>query len=91
MNNIVFRVDDKVTLIPDPAVQRLLDDGAFRTVPKLVAGRVYCVEKVNHMFNKHWLRLVGHRPIRRPSRDDRGTAAYIFQLVSRAEGRREQA
>ena len=69
-----FQVGDKVTPIPEYV-------NAWATVPALVAGRVYCVERVNFLHNNHWLRLVGVREHKIKCCDDRGVSECVFRPV----------
>ena len=82
-----FKVSDKVVLKPYWA-------GMACTVPKLVPGRVYCVEKVNSVRNNWWVRLVGVREHRIKCCDDRGVSTLFLAQVGRAgtaAGRKEEA
>ena len=76
MKERLFQVNDKVTLKPECT-------GWVATVPPLVPGRVYCVEKVNILYGNVWLRLVGIREHKYKCADDRGPMALAFQLVGR--------
>lgn len=73
-----FKVGDKVVVRPEDS-----DGEMDRTIPKLVLGRVYCVERVNVIDNSQWIRLVGVRENRRKCLSDRGVFHLVFQLVGR--------
>lgn len=73
-----FNVSDKVVVRPGY-------EAAWATVPPLVAGRVYCVERINCVHGNYWLRLVGIREHRRKCVDDRGVPDCCFFFAGRAE------
>ena len=56
---------------------------AFASVPRVVPGRVYCVERINFTYGHVWLRLVGVREHKAKCQDDRGLPAFIFRHVGR--------
>lgn len=74
MNANTFQVGDKVTLRPECT-------SWVATVPALVPGRVYCVERVNISHNTVWLRLVGVREHKHKCCDDRGPHSAAFRLI----------
>lgn len=67
-------VSDKVVLKPYWA-------SMAATVPRLVPGRVYCVERVNFVRDNWWVRLVGVREHRRKCCDDRGVSTIFLARV----------
>ena len=77
MNAPLFQASDKVAFRPGW-------ECITSTVPKLVPGRVYCVESVQPAGRSQWVRLVGVRNRRRKRTDNRGVVALALALVSRA-------
>ena len=74
MKDCPFEIGDKVTLHPERTEW-------VATVPKLVPGRVYCVERVNFAYGNFWLRLVGVREHKLKCHDDRGVIPQAFRAV----------
>ena len=72
-----FHVSDKVVLLPEWAEM-------VYTIPRLVPGRVYCVERVNLVCGNLWLRLVGVRENKLKCYDDRGAMAIAFRHAGRS-------
>ena len=79
-----FQIGDKVVLKPGYEEYTI-------TVPPLVPGRVYCVERINVLYGNDWLRLVGVREHKRKCCDDRGPIALAFRLVGQSGQRKEAA
>ena len=77
MKTPCFQIGDKVTFKPEYA-------GLVFSVPTLLPGRVYCVERINIVYGKQWLRLVGVREHKIKNWDDRGCSFMAFDLAHRS-------
>ena len=74
MTGALFQISDKVVL-------KLGWQGMVPVLPKLVLGRVYCIEHAYMKKGNQYVRLVGVRRDRRCTPNADGAEANIFALA----------